>query len=255
MNDLKMERAQQNEAVFQQRYVCPYCTLTSESADLIRKHLDEVHKNKDPTVIDRLSYVRKQRCKTFYCWNADCAYQSAVCEERDSHMETSRCGEIYEQKSGEQVPKVKEKRTPLPKISAIDIVDQQMTKVRTSNSKGTEGMHAGEAEPQVRKKKKPSKLTFDEQSTAEPSDSGINESKIDKIKKHILQLFNEQKSQSLERADILKSLIDCSEDEYRRFCVEWQKTMWLSILAQMFSWSKLALAGGSRYIIVEIESL
>ena len=213
MNDLKMERAQQTEAVFQQRYVCPYCTLTSESADAIRKHLDETHEKKDPTVIDRLCYVRKQRCKTFYCWNPDCAYQTAVCEEREFHMETSRCGKIYEQKFDEQVPKVKEKRTPLPRKSILKIVDQERIVVRTSSSKGTEEMRTGEAEPKVRKKKKPSKLTIGEQSTAEQNDSVMDESKREKIRKRILQLFNEQKSQSLEREDILESLVDCSEDE------------------------------------------
>ena len=86
-------------------------------------------------------------------------------------METSRCGKIYEQKFDEQVPKVKEKRTPLPRKSILKIVDQERIVVRTSSSKGTEEMRTGDTEPKVRKKKKPSKLTIGEQSAAEQNDS------------------------------------------------------------------------------------
>ena len=166
LNDLKMERAKQTESVFQERYVCPYCTFVCESADPVRKHIDETHKRKDPTVIDRFRYVRKQRCKTFYCWNSECTYQTAVCEERESHTETSKCGAIYEQKFGEPVPKVKEKKTPVSKKSVKKLSVEEQTAVSNNESSG-----------------------FGDQT--------------EKMRARVLKLFDEHKSQSLERIEIV----------------------------------------------------
>ena len=208
MGDVKMERAQQTESFFQQRYVCPYCTLTDESADPIRKHVLEVHKNCDPTVIDRLSYVRKQRCKTFYCWNPECDYQTSVCEERESHMETTRCGDIYERKFGEPAPRVKERRNPFPKKSSNEVSEKQSAASHTIKSEEVEETQVSDALPVVKRTRRGSRHGMSDE-----RNGGMDENKVEQIKEHILKLFNEEKSQSLDRADILESLDDCSEEE------------------------------------------
>ena len=180
LNDSKMECTQQTESVFCERFICPYCTFTSEAAEPVRKHIDESHKRKDPTIIDRLCYVRKQWCKTFYCWNPECTFQTAVCEERESHTETSKCGDVYEQKYSEPVPKVKEKGTLVSKKA---IKKMNMEEIAMSSNNESNGL--------------------------------VATSKSEKMKVCILQLFNECKSESLEHAEIL-TLDDCSKDELSR---------------------------------------
>ncbi len=103
------------------RYVCAYCAFSAENGELVRKHLAEEHKKQDPTVIDKLCFVRKQRCKTFHCWNPSCSFKTAVCEERETHMEATDCKSAYESLFGAPAPRVQEKKSYKKSLKRSDV--------------------------------------------------------------------------------------------------------------------------------------
>lgn len=210
VKDLKLARSQYNESVFHDRCVCPYCTYTGSTAVLVRRHISDAHKGKDPTVIDRLSYVRKQRCKTFYCWNPQCDFQTAVCEERESHVESTECGAIYEKLNGEPVPKVKEKKTPINKKSVNKINLQEQT-----NRQDVQGLLLSKAQDKNKSSPKTvTKETNDSSSVQTSESNGVQvQDKYEKLQQRILELLEENASHSMERAELLKCLENCTEFE------------------------------------------
>ncbi len=181
MKDLKGDKSA--DTSIEQRFVCPYCSSTSDVLDVIREHLAQAHKGKDPTVIDRLCYLRKQRCKTFCCWNPECTFRTAVCEEREAHIESGSCKEAYERLYGEPVPKVKEKKAPINK-KFVKKVSQRESVLKKDP-------------PPVQNK----------------NYGVIDKVKSEKLKLRVLELFDKKRSQSLERREILRGLKSCSEEE------------------------------------------